>query len=167
MRVIQIILLLLAGTLGARAACPELSPGSSEPPRVALAFTDKPGEVAITFAASEPTCIVTLELVTQGTTVPHAALLGDAETHAASVRRAYGGMQRVHFLVNALIPAGETRYVVWYPATPWYASLEPGAVHWSRGGSAQELPIQHLSIGAKVIPPQAPRRARKKTRSRP
>lgn len=135
--VIMIVSLLLAATY-ARATCPraETVSADTDPPVVSLEKTGKFTEIAMLVRTERPVCLTLLELVAQGSGLRYAALLGPSETHVATARKSRAGLVRFTFVVDTWLPAGETRYIVWFQVGPWYLALDPGLVLWFRDGAA-------------------------------
>lgn len=151
---LPITMLFLLGASCVRAGCvfPADLDDDGDPPTVTLAATERANAFSVTVQASKPFCLVLLEVVAQGGKVPFATLYGGpTETPGASAKSA-AGAARFSFLVNSWIPAGTTRYELWFPSGPAYVALDGQNVLWRRGSAALPVRITNGTWGVLALP---------------
>ncbi len=167
---IRPLLACIALCIGAQhswAFCPTPdSYGTDEnPPTVSLAATERSNAFAIVVRTDKPVCLVTLEVVTQGSRSPF-ALLSGAPTETSNARaRTVAGISRYSFLVLSWLPAGETRYQLWFGNGQTYVALDGQQLLWKREGSLA-LPAK-LAGGTWGVLQTPVRRKATKSRNKP
>lgn len=166
MRTILLMLSLLLATTTSWALCPvaETISADGDAPVVSLAPTKVANRFVITVKAKQPACFTLLEVIAQSAPRPVAplrlaALSGGPTETPAALGRASHGMTRFIFLVDSWLPAGETRYELWFEVGPVYVALDPGLSFWFRTG-ATALPAR-LEVASWGVPTKPPRAAKR------